>query len=218
MIGSRVIAIDGAAGSGKSTLARAIAERLGLPYVNTGEMYRAVAAAALASGVDTDDAPGLLDLARRSRFILADGAPRELEVEGWPRERLHTADVDATVSAVSRHPAVRAHLREAQRAFARAGAVMEGRDIASVVVPDARVKVYVTAHEDVRASRRAKQRGADLTGTDDALRRRDARDAVTTPHVPAAGADVVDTTHLDVDGAIEAIMAIVRRRAPELVP
>ena len=217
MNGARVVAIDGAAGSGKSTLARAVAERLGLPYVNTGEMYRAVAAAALRDGVDVDDGTALLRLARGLRFVLTHETPPQLEVEGWPQERLHVADVDASVSAVARHPEVRAHLREAQRRFARAGAVMEGRDIASVVVPDAKVKIYVAADEDVRAARRARQRGGDATGTTAALRRRDERDAATTPHVPADGADVIDTTDLDVDAAIEAVMAMVRRRAPELI-
>jgi cytidylate kinase len=85
-------------------------------------------------------------------------------------------------------------------------------------MPDAKVKIYVAADERVRAARRAKERGDEETSTTDALRRRDTRDALTTPHVPADGADVVDTTDLDVDGAIDAVLAVVARRAPELVP
>ena len=215
----RVVAIDGGAGSGKSTLARGLARRLRLPYVNTGEMYRALAATALREGVDVDDGNALLDLVRDLRFSLTAVDDPVLEVEGWARDQLHTAAVDATVSAVSRHRSVRAHLREVQRALADDGAVVEGRDIASVVVPDAAVKIYVTAEADVRADRRAAERGSGASTGDvgDALRRRDALDAVTNPLVPAAGADVIDTTGLDVDAALEAAIEIVRRRAPELL-
>lgn len=215
----RVIAIDGAAGSGKSTLARGVARRLGLAYVNTGEMYRAVAAAALRAGVDPDDAPAVEALARRLRFKLTGVEHPELEVEGWSHAELHTADVDSTVSTVAAHPSVRRHLRGAQRALATNGAVMEGRDIGAVVVPDAPVKLFVHADTATRASRRAAERGdSRQRDVEDALRARDARDARTTPLVPAAGADVLDTTALSVRDAIDAAVAIVRRRAPQLVP
>ena len=215
----RVVAIDGTAGSGKSTIARGVAERLDLPYVNTGEMYRALAASAARAGVETDDADGLLALARRLRFRVADGEPPWLEVEGWPPAELHTHRVDVTVSAVSRHPQVREHLRGVQRELAQHGAVMEGRDIGSVVVPDAPVKIFVTASDRVRASRRADQRGSDRTGEiGDALRTRDARDAVTSPLEPPPGAEVLDTSELSVEGSLQAAVDIVRRRAPELIP
>jgi cytidylate kinase len=219
MISGRVVAIDGGAGSGKSTLARGLAERLGLPYVNTGEMYRALAAAALRAGADPDDEDALVRLARGLRFRVTEPPDPHLEVEGWPPETLHSAAVESTVSAVARHPAVRAHLRDVQRALAADGAVVEGRDIASVVLPDAAVKIYVTADADVRGSRRAAERGsADAADVGDALRRRDARDAVTNPLVPADGADVLDTTDAGIGDALEAALEIVRRRAPELVP
>jgi cytidylate kinase len=215
----RVVAIDGTAGAGKSTIARGVAERLDLPYVNTGEMYRALAASAAREGVETDDAAGLLALARRLRFRVADGEPPLLEVEGWPTAELHTHRVDLTVSAVSGHPQVREHLRGVQRELGQHGAVMEGRDIGSVVVPDAPVKIFVTASDHVRASRRADQRGSDRTlEIGDALRTRDARDAVTSPLEPAEGADVLDTSELSVEGSLQAAIDIVRRRAPELIP
>jgi CMP/dCMP kinase len=219
MIAGRVVAIDGGAGSGKSTLARGLAERLGLPYVNTGEMYRALTAAALRAGVDPDDGDALVQLARGLRFRVTEPPDAHLEVKGWPRSVLHSAAVESTVSAVARHPAVRAHLRDVQRALAAAGAVVEGRDIASVVLPDAAVKIYVTADVDVRGSRRAAERGSGSTAdVGNALRRRDARDAITNPLVPADGADVLDTTDVGIDDALEAALEIVRRRAPELVP
>jgi cytidylate kinase len=215
----RVVAIDGGAGSGKSTLARGLARRLGLPYVNTGEMYRALAAASRRAGVDPDDADGLLELARGLRFTLSGAHPGELEVEGWTRAELHTADVESRVSTVAAHPAVRAHLRDAQRALAEQGAVMEGRDIASVVVPDAPVKIFVTADAATRARRRATERGSDRPEAfAEALRARDARDARTNPLEPAKGAAVIDTTDLDIDSALGAAVAIVRRLAPELLP
>ena len=214
----RVVAIDGAAGAGKSTLARALARYLELPYVNTGEMYRALAAAALRDGVDPDDVAGLMRLVRALRFVVSSGPDRHLEVEGWPRPALHTPEVESTVSVVARHPEVRSHLRAAQRAMVGDGAVMEGRDIASVVVPEAPVKIFVTAEPEVRARRRAAERpSAAHDAVGDALRLRDARDAVTNPLEPAVGAEVLDTSELDVGAALAEALAIVRRLAPEMV-
>jgi cytidylate kinase len=110
-------------------------------------------------------------------------------------------------------------LRDVQRSLAEDGAVVEGRDIASVVLPDAAVKIYVTADADVRGSRRAAERGsADAADVGNELRRRDARDAITNPLAPADGADVLDTTDLAIEDALEAALEIVRRRAPGLVP
>lgn len=218
MIRPRVVAIDGAAGAGKSTLARALALRLRLPYVNTGEMYRAVAAAALRDGVEPGDEDALLGLARALRFTLGRGEPVELEVEGWSRDALHTSDVESTVSAVAAHPRVREVLREEQRRLARGGAVMEGRDIGAVVVPDAPVKLFVRADAETRATRRAAERVSEGAGrVADALRSRDRRDARTNPLEPAEGADVIDTTDLEPAEAVEAAIGVVRRLAPELL-
>ena len=214
-----VIAIDGGAGAGKSTLARGLAERLGLAYINTGEMYRAVAAAALRDGVDPDDAAGLLELARGLRFSLTGGRERRLEVEGWPGHLLHTEDVERSVSAVARHPTVRAHLRAIQRTLAARGAVVEGRDIATVVAPESPVKIFVTADPSVRAARRAAERDSVTpAAVADALERRDARDETTNPLRPADDAVILDTSDLGVEAALDAALAIVRERAPELVP
>ena len=157
----RVVAIDGVAGSGKSTLARSLAGALGLPYINTGLMYRALAASALDQEVATDDETALVELTRRLTFTVVDGDPSELEVEGFPSDRLMTLEVEAVVSSVARHPGVRTLMRATQRAIGeRDGAVMEGRDIGSVVFADAPVKLYLSADVDQRAERRTDQRRA----------------------------------------------------------
>ena len=210
-----IIAVDGAAGSGKSTLARGLARTLGVAYVNTGLMYRALAAASISAAVDTDDAEGLVDLARGLRFTLGGADPRELQVEGYGPDDLTTPDVESRVSFVSRHPAVRTVMRDLQRALGADGAVMEGRDIATVVFPQASLKLYLQADADRRVDRRAGERGAADTGTvRDALVQRDARDARTNPLEPAADALVIDTTHLSIDETLDAALAAARRIWP----
>ncbi|MDQ4107990.1 MAG: (d)CMP kinase, partial [Actinomycetota bacterium] len=144
----RVVAIDGAAGSGKSTLARSLASELGLPYVNTGSMYRALTLAARRAHVDVEDADGLGHLMTTLQFTLRPGRPTGMPRELWiddapPSEELESADVEAHVSAVARHPEIRASMRAAQRRLGEGGAVMEGRDIGSAVFPDAPVKVFL---------------------------------------------------------------------------
>src|SRR4029453_17544192 len=121
-----IVAIDGPAGSGKSTLARALALELDLPYVNTGLMYRVLAADAIRHGVPPDDAEGVLRLTARLRFPLVGAHPRELEVEGSTVDDLTTPTVERTVSVVAAHPAVRTWMRDAQRVLGAGGAVMEG--------------------------------------------------------------------------------------------
>jgi cytidylate kinase len=214
----RVVAIDGAAGSGKSTLARSLARALDLPYVNTGLMYRALAAAALRAGVGDDDPEGLLELLRGLRFTLAPTDPPQLEVEGYGLGALTSPEVESTVSAVARHPEVRRRMRALQRAMGiDHGAVMEGRDIGSVVFTDAPVKLYLAADPRARATRRAEERGSDRRAGE-ALHARDRRDAETNPHVPAPGADVIDTTDLDIEDTVAEALRVVRDRAPALVP
>jgi cytidylate kinase len=216
----RVIAIDGAAGSGKSTLARGLAEALGLPYVNTGIMYRALTLAALDTGIDPDDGDALAGLMSRLRFGLSDGNPPEIEVEGAPPSPALVSDrVEAEVSHVARHPQVRALMREGQRALGLPGAVVEGRDIGSVVFPDAPIKLFLTATPRTRVERRAEQRGtADPVDVGEALHRRDAKDARVNPFEPASDAIVVDTSDRTVDDTLEVAIAIVRERVPELNP
>ena len=214
----RVIAIDGAAGSGKSTLARLLAGALGLPYINTGSMYRALTLAARRAEVDVEDSDRLAHLMGTLRFTLSpqpSGATRELWIDGVPpSEELESADVEAHVSAVARHPEVRAVMRAAQRALGEDGAVMEGRDIGSAVFPDAPVKMFLVAAPQERAGRRVEERGAaEVAG---ALLERDRRDARVNPLVPAEDAVVIDTSDLDVDGTFRAALAVVTERAPEL--
>ena len=213
-----VIAIDGAAGSGKSTLARGLAEALGLPYVNTGIMYRALTLAALDEGVDPDDGAALARLMSRLRFSLSTGVPAEIEVEGSaPSAALESDRVEGEVSHVARHPEVRALMREGQRALGLPGAVVEGRDIGSVVFPDAPVKLFLTAEPDKRGERRAEQRGvADPEEVEVALLRRDTKDANVNPFEPADDAIVLDTSDRTVDDTLRDAIAIVRDRMPEL--
>jgi len=214
----RVVAIDGVAGSGKSTLARGLARALGLPYVNTGLMYRALAASALDHDVVMDDEAGLVELTRRLTFTVVEGDPSELEVEGFAADRLMTLEVEAVVSSVARHPEVRTLMRATQRSIGeRDGAVMEGRDIGSVVFADAPVKLYLSADVDQRAERRTDQRRAGRAQVERSLTDRDALDARTTPHVPAEGAVIIDTTDLTIDRTLLAALDAVARLAPELL-
>jgi cytidylate kinase len=206
-----VIAIDGPAGAGKSTLARALAVELGLPYVNTGLMYRSVAAAALSAGMDPQDAAALEDLARGLRFSVGDGEPPSLRVEGGPpQEALTSAEVEGVVSMVARHPEVRSVLRAEQRRLGAGGSVMEGRDIGTVVFPDADVKLFLLAEPDERAARRQTERGSDDPSVADALERRDALDGTTNPLVPASDARVVDTSGRGPKEVLEEVLALVR--------
>ena len=219
----RVVAIDGAAGSGKSTLARGLAARLALPYINTGLMYRALTAAALAESVSIDDEPRLVTVMARLRFSLDDSTPPQLQVDGWSGEDLVTLDVEANVSSVARHPGVRTLMRAVQRRMGiEHGAVMEGRDIGSVVFDDAPVKLYLEADPTARANRRVSERkdvrsGGDEEAVGRALLRRDERDAMTNPHVPADGAIVIDTTDLDAEETLRAALVAVEASAPELI-
>lgn len=215
----RVVAIDGAAGSGKSTLARGLARRLGLPYVNTGIMYRALTLEAIRRGTALDDGDALAGLMSTLRFNLGHGEPPELEVEGSPPSLdLEGADVEAHVSQVAAHPQVRALMRAAQRALGLSGGVVEGRDIGGVVFPDAPVKLYLVAAPAERIERRAGERDAAVDHVAGALETRDERDARVNPFEAAPGAVVIDTTHLDIDATLEAALEVIVRLAPELVP
>ena len=205
-----VIAIDGPAGSGKSTVARAVACRLGVEHLDTGAMYRSVAFAALRAGIDPSDEPVVSALARRLEIVVDD---RVLVDGDDATEAIRGPEVSVAVSAVSQIPSVRAELVRRQREWvtARGGAVVEGRDIGSVVLPDADVKVYLTASDEERARRRAGEPGqpADAEVAAD-LARRDRLDSgrSASPLVVAEGAVVIDTTGLSVDEVVDAIVVL----------
>lgn len=209
-----VIAIDGAAGSGKSTLARALALELGLPYVNTGLMYRALALRAHRDGVAPDDADALERLARGMRFELDRSVrPPELTIDGEPpSETLTSPEVESRVSVVARHPEVREVLRAEQRRLAADGAVMEGRDIGTVVAPGAPLKIFLEANPMERADRRALEREDDPSRIAEALGTRDELDARTNPLEPAPDAVVLDTTGLAAADVVRRALELVRER------
>ena len=209
-----VIAIDGAAGSGKSTLAHRLAAELGLPYVNTGLMYRALALRAHREGVSPENARALERLARGMRFDLDSSVrPPELRIDGKPPDpALTSAEVESSVSAVSGHLEVREVFRREQRRLAVDGAVMEGRDIGSVVAPDADLKLFLRARSDERVGRRALERDKDPEHVARALGARDRQDARTNPFVPALDAIVLDTTELSPDEVADKALALVRDR------
>jgi cytidylate kinase len=207
-----IVAIDGPAGAGKSTVARALAERLGFRYLDTGAMYRAVTWIAMQRGVDLGDAKALAELAR-AEPVTFDDADRVWIAGTDVTSSIRGARIDRMVPVVARHPPVREVMRERQRQLGRDGnVVIEGRDIGTVVAPDAAVKVYLTADRDERARRRSAERpgiGADALATD--LRVRDEKDAERMQ--PAADAQEIDTTSLRVEDVVERIEALVRERS-----
>ena len=212
-----LIAIDGPAGSGKSTLAHRLAESFALPYLNTGLMYRAVTHEALEAEMDLDDGEGLAVLSRTIGFDLDQRVhPPSLMIDGrQPGKELTRPEVESNVSRVARHPEVRAVLREAQRRLSERGGVVEGRDIGTVVAPQADVKLYLEADEQVRVSRRAGERAAREYRVAAELSARDALDARTNPPEPAEDAVAIDTSQMDADGVFAVALAVVRARLEE---
>ncbi|HEX6391819.1 MAG TPA: (d)CMP kinase [Acidimicrobiales bacterium] len=209
----RVIAIDGPAGSGKSTVAKAVASRLGLDYLDTGAMYRAVAFAAIRRGIDPDDAERVAELARQidlevGESVKVDGADATIEIR--------SPEVTRAVSVVAANPAVRAELVARQREWASGhdGGVVEGRDIGTVVFPEADVKVYLTADDTERASRRSKEMldlQYDQVAAD--IARRDHADSTraSSPLSVAPDAVVLDTTGLGVDAVVTTVLEMAER-------
>lgn len=222
-----VIALDGPSGTGKSTVARRLADKLGAGYLDTGAMYRAVTLAVLRSGVPTDDDAAVLSVAEHvdlrvstdptAQQVLLGGENVGTEIRGQA--------VTLAVSAVSAVAAVRALLVAQQMRIIdevceeRGGIVVEGRDIGTVVAPDAALKVYLTASADARALRRSKQdsasgRAVSLDETKQDVDRRDRLDSgrVASPLQPADDAVWLDSTHLDLQGVLDEIMALVDER------
>lgn len=214
-----IIAIDGPSGSGKGTLARRLADALGYRHVDTGAMYRAVAWRAHQLGYALDDEPTVSALAERAD--LSQDAGR-IAIDGHDVTRaIRTPDIDQSAARVARLPAVRAALVSRQRALGGGGGVvMEGRDIGTVVFPDADVKVYLDASAEERARRRANDpahTGApgDVRHVKSAMAARDQSDSTRTvaPLQMARDAIYVDTTGLDADAVLDHVLALVKERA-----
>ncbi len=217
----RVIAIDGPSGSGKSTVARAVADRLGLDYLDTGAMYRAVAFEAIRRGIDPEDEPTVAELARQLELSVGDrvvvnGADATVEIR--------SPEVTRAVSTVAANPEVRKEMVLRQREWAEihGGGVVEGRDIGSVVFPEAPLKVYLTASEGERASRRSRemierefdQAAAEMAHVAHEIARRDRLDSTraASPLTVADDAVQVDTTGIDAQQVVDRVMSLVEER------
>jgi CMP/dCMP kinase len=200
----RVIAIDGPAGSGKSTIGRAVAAALGLEYLDTGAMYRSVTFAALRRGIDPTDAAAVAALAPTLTIVVAE----KVSVDGEDATAaIRGPEVTKAVSAVAANPDVRREMVRRQRAWAeeRDGGVLEGRDIGTVVFPDAELKVYLTADEAERLRRRALEAGEEVAQD---IVRRDQADAsrAASPMYAADDALVIDTTGRSIDDIVEEVL------------
>lgn len=209
----RVIAIDGPAGAGKSTVGRALAARLGLEYLDTGAMYRSVTHAALVRGIDMQDVDAVAELARALRIEVAD----RVLVDGEDAtDAIRSPAVNGSVSIVAANPAVRAELRRRQREWGeqRGGGVIEGRDIGTVVFPDAALKLYLTASPRIRAERRVAEAGGDVDEIERSIAARDHLDSTRSdsPLREADGGVVLDTSGLGIDDVLSRIMALLADR------
>ena len=207
-----IVAIDGPAGAGKSTVARRLAERLGFRYLDTGAMYRALTWLAMTRDIDLSAGAKLGALAEENPITLDEG--RVWIDDTDVTSSIRKADIDSLVPVVARHPSVRKVMRARQQELADDGdVVIEGRDIGTVVAPQAAVKVYLNADRSVRADRRLAERpeiGADALATD--LRLRDESDAARMR--PAEDAHQIDTTDLDVEDVVAQIEELVKARQP----
>jgi len=205
-----VIAIDGPAGAGKSTIARMLADRLSLEYLDTGAMYRAITSEALHTGVAVDDTDRVARIAETAVLrvdrdaVIVNG--RDVTAD------IRSATVTAAVSAVAANPAVRAAMGSHQRRWGldHGGGVLEGRDIGTVIFPDAALKVFLTASPRVRAERRVAEVGGDVDQMEAAIAERDHRDSSreTSPLAEADDSVVIDTSDMSLDDVVERIASL----------
>ncbi|MGH3088569.1 MAG: (d)CMP kinase [Rubrobacteraceae bacterium] len=216
-----LVAIDGPAGSGKSSVARAVAERLGVVNLNTGATYRAVALAALRENVLPSDGATLAEIARR---VELEGETVSLDGAAVPERELRSPEVSAAASKVSSRPELREVLVRVQRAAAKkaraeGGAVVEGRDIGTVVLPDADLKIFLSASAEERARRRAAQSGREweLDRITEAMKRRDRQDTerAASPLKPAEDAIALDTTSMTLDDVATDILHLAQALGKE---
>ncbi|MEK7411530.1 MAG: (d)CMP kinase [Actinomycetota bacterium] len=207
----KIVAIDGPAGAGKSTVARQLAHRLGVPYLDTGAMYRGVTFAVLKNGIEPDSVAEVANLARTVKLIIDETT---LFVDGFDAtDAIRRDDVTAAVSAVSANSQVREELRNRQREWIREhqGGVVEGRDIGTVVFPEATLKVYLTASPRVRAQRRVSQNGGDVNQIAAAIAERDLKDStrLDSPLREASDSVVIDTSNRSVDDVVAQLVDLV---------
>ncbi|MFB7032178.1 MULTISPECIES: (d)CMP kinase [unclassified Streptomyces] len=214
---SVIVAIDGPSGTGKSSTSKAVAAKLGLSYLDTGAQYRAITWWMISNGVDVSDAGAVAAVAAKPVIVSGTDPSRPtITVDGTDASGpIRTEEVTSKVSAVSAVPEVRALITELQRTIARGaeqGIVVEGRDIGTTVLPDADLKIFLTASPAARAARRSGElKGADVRATQEALVKRDAADSSrkTSPLAKADDAVEVDTTDLTLDQVIECVVTLV---------
>jgi cytidylate kinase len=210
-----VIALDGPAASGKSSVGRGVARELGLGYFDTGLLYRALTWLARSRAVEPDDAPNLIRLVPELETLEVDPLGRVFRDGQDVTDQLQQPAIDAAVSAVSAHPALREAMRPAQRALIRPpGLVMAGRDIGTVIVPEAALKVWLNASAEERARRRAAQTQEPYEHVVEGMRRRDELDTsrAAAPMRPADDAVIIETDGLSLDAVIQRIVELARRR------
>ena len=220
-----VVAVDGPAGSGKSSVSKEVARRLGFGFLDTGAAYRALAWHVEASGIDTDDAASVLSCLPSFAYrIGTDPAGYAVHVGDVDvTTAIHDPEISAVVSRVARVPEVRTHLIELFRSIIAeeptAGIVVEGRDITTVVAPDAPVRILLTASEDVRIARRSAELvGDSAQAAGEQLHRRDEADSKVVDFMTAAeGVTTVDSTELDFEQTVDAVIGVIRAAQPEAV-